>query len=465
MPQPPSRKFPSGKTFPSLLAGAALAVVPAFAQITFTPAFPGLTFVKPVYFGVFPGKEGAFVVLEQHSGHVLIVSEKEAGWGVDTLWSVQVHQNVEMGLLGIAFHPQFKENRRYFVSYDPPEEFSNVVEERLADETLLKDAGGAGKKIFDIEDPYSNHNGGTIAFGPKDGLLYFGTGDGGSFTNDPLGNGQNKDVLLAKMLRVDVDGQDEGLPYAIPADNPFAAGGGRGEVFAYGLRNPFKWSFDPVTGDLWLGDVGYSSMEEVDVIEKGGNYGWKIMEGTQGTPTEGMKPPVFAYGRNDGTAVIGGQVFRGSSTSKYYGSYFFTDYYSKNLWTLSSKSPGATATKIMLAPAGLACLGADRSGRLYACGHTDGVIYRLESQDLQGSTVGVHQARAPRGSAGSGRFTHLSHLSAGQSLPPKAFASASMLEVYSPQGRRVGSLTRERPRVPQDWHSGLFFLVPAGGGE
>jgi glucose/arabinose dehydrogenase len=411
-----------------------LAGTGTFGQIQFKDAFPGVKFAEPVYFGAFPGKPKANVVLEQHKGLALIVYQNGANWVKDTLVKIDVHQSGEMGFLGIAFHPQFAANRKYYVSYDPPGDFFNIVEERIADATGMKDSGTKPRTLFKITDPYSNHNGGSIAFGPKDGLLYFGTGDGGS-GGDPKGNGQNTNVLLAKFLRVDVDRKDEGLEYGIPTDNPYAKGGGLPEIFAIGVRNPWKWSFDPLNGDLWVGDVGQDEIEETDIITLGGNYGWKAMEGPSGTNNGKMILPVHSYTHSVGTAIIGGVVFRGNPASKYYGTYFTTDINTRKFWALKKNGAAlATVEELPTPPTGMSSFGTDAEGRIYMVGLSTGVIYLLDSPDLTpAASIG------DRGGAMTGRYGRSFMSAPGALLDAELFSKSAVLELLRPRTGVSGS--------------------------
>jgi glucose/arabinose dehydrogenase len=433
----------------------------ASAQVKFTDAFPGTRFSRPVYFGPFPGKAKTNVVLEQHAGNVLLVSQKAGGgWAKDTLYHMAVHQANEMGLLGIAFHPKYNENHKYYISYNPPGALYDVVEERLADTTGMKDRGGKGRLLFNITDPFENHNGGTIAFGPKDGYLYYGVGDGGD-QRDPNGNGQNVNAWLAKMHRIDVNPPfDAGLEYHIPADNPFANGGGRKEIFAYGFRNPWKWSFDPVSGDLWVGDVGQDAVEEVDIVTKGGNYGWKIMEGHNGTNNGKMIEPIFTYNHPTGNCVIGGVVFRGNPDSKYYGTYFTADNGTSLVWNLKKNATGdATATSLTPAPTNLSSFGVDADGRIYACGLNNGVIYYLDSPDLVPST-----SLRP-GKSWLGAYDRTFTVRPGERVDARAFARSSVLEIFSPAGNRLGALRRDEARLPANMDAGVYLLKGIKGGR
>lgn len=241
--------------------------------------------------------------------------------------SDRVAEGGEAGLLGIALHPDFEQNGYVFLSFTTPG--GDPFVSRVARYT--RDDASSQSVVIDVEQPFSNHNGGDIAFGP-DGFLYFSLGDGGS-GSDPLGHGQNTNTLLGSILRLDVD-VEQG--YAVPPDNPFVGGGGRSEIFAYGLRNPYRMSFDSETGDLWAGDVGQNAWEEVDLVVKGGNYGWNIKEGSRcfGTDTCAgeLVDPVAEY-RNVGAAsVIGGMVYRGSALPEFRGMFVYNDFYLGMLW-------------------------------------------------------------------------------------------------------------------------------------
>ncbi len=242
--------------------------------------------------------------------------------------SDRVEEGGEAGLLGLALHPDFAQNGYVYLSFTTPggSPFLSRVSR------FTRDDESSEHEIITVTQPYTNHNGGDIAFGP-DGYLYLALGDGGS-GSDPMGNGQNTDALLGKILRLDVN-VEEG--YAIPSDNPFVDGGGRPEIFAYGLRNPWRIAFDRETGDLWAGDVGQNAWEEVDLVRKGGNHGWNAKEGTRcfgadACVSADLVDPVAEY-RNIGVAsVIGGTVYRGSEVPRMSGLYLYSDFYLGTLW-------------------------------------------------------------------------------------------------------------------------------------
>lgn len=241
----------------------------------------------------------------------------------------------ERGLLGLAFHPDFPRDPRIFVDYTDRAGDTVVASYRVGEAGRGATADPAsGTILLRVDQPYANHNGGHLAFGP-DGFLYIGMGDGGS-GGDPEGNGQRRTTLLGKILRIDVDRAAGGRPYAIPADNPFARGGGAPEIWALGVRNPWRFSFDPGTGDLWVGDVGQNAIEEVDVIRAGTpggvNLGWKVTEGdrcfepSEGCDASGFLAPVAVYRHDAGCSVTGGVVARGAATGSLAGHYLFADY-------------------------------------------------------------------------------------------------------------------------------------------
>lgn len=303
----------------------------------------------------------------------------------------RVKSGGEKGLLSVAFHPEFRENGRLFVNYTSSSgglhtvisEFHTGSGGDFADR-------GRERIILEVAQPFSNHNGGQIAFGP-DGYLYIGMGDGGS-GNDPQEHGQNLSTLLAAMLRIDVDKRDGKKAYAIPEDNPFRErAGARPEIWAYGLRNPWRFSFDPVTGRLYAGDVGQSAREEIDVIEGGQNYGWRIMEGTLCTPgirglcnKRGLTLPIIDYGRSEGISVIGGVVYRGHDVPALCGDYLYGDWGSGKIWGLRYGNGKVTGQR-MLIDTDLNISSFDTDGRyeVYVV-DLNGAIYKVESEPRQG---------------------------------------------------------------------------------
>ena len=286
-------------------------------------------------------------------------------------------------MLGLAFDPA---NARHLYVYYSASRPRRTVVSRF---TVTPDGGSVDSAselvILEVEQPYANHNGGQLAFGP-DGHLYIGLGDGGS-AGDPQGNGQDTSTLLGSILRIDVAGSVPGQPYDIPGDNPFAGGGGRGEIWAYGLRNPWRFSFDRETGELWAGDVGQNSWEEIDLIERGGNYGWNVLEGNHcfrpknECDASGKIPPVWEYSLDgEPCSVIGGYVYRGGAIPWLTGAYVYGDFCSGEIFGLRY-SDGEVQEHKRLADAdvGIMSFAEGYDGELYLLSQRAG-IYRLISQ-------------------------------------------------------------------------------------
>ena len=290
----------------------------------------------------------------------------------------------ERGLLGLAFHPRFSSNRRLFVNYTNALGDTRIAEFRASSADVADPA--SERVLLLVRQPFANHNGGGLAFG-DDGMLYAGLGDGGS-GGDPLGNGQQLATLLGKMLRIDVDA---GLPYAVPQDNPYTATpGARPEIWAYGLRNPFRFAFDRTTGDLYIGDVGQSSFEEVDFARSprtgGENYGWNIMEGSacykprSGCNRAGLTLPVYDYDHGEGCSITGGVVYRGCRMPALAGSYFFGDFCTGFVRSLRVVDGVATEPRTwpgLSVIKSISSFGLDADGEIYVVEY-GGSVFKLE---------------------------------------------------------------------------------------
>ncbi len=303
----------------------------------------------------------------------------------------------ELGLLGLAFHPDFENNRYFYTNYT----FDSVISgnttywSRISrftasstnpDTTLLN----TQQILLTLRQPFSNHNGGKIAFGP-DGYLYISFGDGGS-GGDPQGNGQSLTTLLGKILRINVDSAGGGRQYSIPVSNPFYGNtsGYREEIYAYGLRNPWKFSFDLPTNRIWAGDVGQNAYEEIDIIESGKNYGWNKMEGfhcygTCDTTGKGFIRPVWEYSHSLGLSITGGYVYRGSIHPLLYGKYIYADYSFGTVWALTYDGINpATNVQLQDTSFSISSFGVDQNNEIYACRYslTAGAIYKIVNKNV-----------------------------------------------------------------------------------
>jgi glucose/arabinose dehydrogenase len=382
----------------SLVLGT-IGVAPASAalkpnQLTFQRVVGGLS--APL--GVVNAGDGTgrlFVV--QRGGTVRVVAGRTLLPGTFLDVSAKVLSGDERGLLGVAFHPDFATNRRLFIYYTRQGDGALVIS-RLTSNTARTNAPSSSEVVLLVipHPSFANHNGGSMAFGP-DGDLYLGIGDGGS-GGDPDDHAQDTGVLLGKILRIDVDGTGSGPndAYGIPATNPFVGKAGLDEIWAYGVRNPWRLSFDRSTGDLYIADVGQDAWEEVDRQPAGSaggtNYGWNLLEGTHcynasSCPLSGDTLPIAEYSHASGCSIIGGYVYRGPSQHALQGSYVFGDICSGLVWTLPSN--GTTVTQRLDLSISLSSFGESESGELYAVDLGGGVLYRViapEFVDIAAST-------------------------------------------------------------------------------
>ena len=366
---------------------AALAAGPLAAQ-ALEPAFPGLSFTEPVELA--DAGDGRLLVAEK-AGRVVAVTPGAPATSAVALDIRSLVRNVdEQGLIGIALHPDVARNGFLYVHYSGASDGRTVLARytRSAADPAVFDPASA-VVLLEVPQPYANHNGGKVAFGP-DGFLYLALGDGGNM-GDPGNRAQDRALLLGKILRLDVDHPAPPLAYGIPPGNPFAGNttGDREEIYALGFRNPFKFSFDRATGALWVGDVGQAEWEEVDLVENGGNYGWRIREGAHcytpstGCATDGLTDPVFEYDHSGGAcSITGGSVYRGTAIPGLAGDYVFADYCVGDVWALPASGAPVRRT-LAAAGGGVIGIGEDAAGELFVLKQS-GQILRLVSTPTAG---------------------------------------------------------------------------------
>ena len=343
--------------------------------------------------GIATGPPGWLLVQEQ-LGRVVAVELESGATRVVLDIRAQVGIGSERGLLGLALHPDWPENPRAFVHYSDTAGDTVLSEFRATDQPAPLNLDPATERVLlQVDQPYANHNGGQLAFGP-DGYLWFGLGDGGS-GGDPFGNGQNPGTTLGKILRLDVDAEPDGdATYAIPDENPFVDGGGAPEAYLIGLRNPWRFSFDRVTGLLWIADVGQSAFEEINRVDPaaaaGANLGWNVMEAShcyaiEDCSAEGLVLPVTEYGRDGGCSVTGGHVYRGTAIERLAGWYLFSDYCTGFVFGVRSDiaqpaagEPAPAPQRLLLETgANVTSFGEDTDGELYLVDQTSGTLYRI----------------------------------------------------------------------------------------
>jgi glucose/arabinose dehydrogenase len=333
-----------------------------------------------------PGQAGRLYVALQ-SGRVVVLQGRRVLPRPFLDVSSRISSGGERGLLGLAFHPGYARNGRFFVNYTDTRGDTRVVEYRRGADGRARP--GSARVLLTIDQPAANHNGGHLAFGP-DGHLYIATGDGGG-AGDPEGAGQRLDTLLGKLLRIDVDRRPGGRPYAIPRGNPFRAAGQRREIYAYGLRNPWRFSFDRDTGDLWIGDVGQSEREEINFRPAqraaGTNFGWNAFEGRVrypgGGPVRGRAatPPVaeYTHASGDGCSVTGGYVYRGRAVPVLRGRYLYADFCTGKVWSMRAGPRPRDVREITgslgRSLSGVTSFGEGPTGELYVIG--SGSLYRF----------------------------------------------------------------------------------------
>ncbi len=347
-------------------------------------SFPNLIFNQPV--GIVAPRDGTNRLFVIEQAGVVRVFGNSQNVAVSTVFlniSTKVLFGGEQGLLGLAFHPNYAINGYFYVDYVADNPLRTVIARYSVTPNNPNQAlENSELVLLEVNQPFSNHKGGQLAFG-EDGYLYIGLGDGGS-GGDPFGNAQNRSTMLGKILRINIDLTSAGRNYSIPPDNPYSGNalGYKEEIYAYGFRNPWRFSFDSPSGRLWVADVGQNQREEIDLVEKGKNYGWNIMEGTltySSGSQIGLELPVWEYSHTEGIAVIGGYVYHGSSLIGLNSKYIYGDYGSGKIWAL--QYDGATVpVNTLLADTSLniSSFGVDEKNELYFCS-LSGEIYVLKA--------------------------------------------------------------------------------------
>lgn len=381
-----------------LVSPPILAAVESLPNVKAKPAYPDLKFLRPLWLCESPdGSKRIFVA--QQDGKVLILPKERTGKETKMFLDISDRkpwEKNEEGLLGFAFHPKYKSNGKFYICYTQQNPKRSVISEFLVSKENPDEADISSERvILEIPQPDWNHNGGQVSFGP-DGFLYIAVGDG-SAPNDHLQNGQRRGTLLAKILRIDVNSKTGDLPYGIPRNNPFVNDKEfRPETFAWGLRNPWRFSFDRKTGELYCADVGQAKWEEIDLIKKGGNYGWSYREGFHdftNTPPANAKlvDPILEYphtpqlstNHTPGLSVTGGYVYRGKKIPNLRGVYLYGDFLSGTIWGLRAKKGKVITHGVLefqpkgVAPRQIASFGEDADGEVYVLGY-DGTIYEFE---------------------------------------------------------------------------------------
>ncbi|WKZ69136.1 MAG: PQQ-dependent sugar dehydrogenase [Melioribacteraceae bacterium] len=372
----------------SLLISLLLFTTLSFAQLRYVEAFPNLEFAAPVDIQHAGDNSNRLFVLEQE-GRIRVFQNDSLVNSTEVFLDIRdkVLYGGEQGLLGLAFHPNYSENGYFYLDYTRSNPRRTVISRFQVSANNPNQADPNSEFVLlEVEQPYSNHNGGQIVIGP-DGYLYITLGDGGS-GGDPLNSGQDRTTLLGNILRIDVDNPANGLNYGIPDDNPFVGNNEdwREEIYAYGLRNVWRFSFDPITNKLWAADVGQNAYEEINIIESGKNYGWKIMEGfhcydpSTNCDQTGLELPVWEYAHNDpngGQSITGGFVYRGSKANELFGGYVYGDFITGRIWVYFE---GENPTNMLIfnnTGLAISTFGVDQNDELYFASFTNGRIYKF----------------------------------------------------------------------------------------
>ena len=445
------------------------------AQVTIKEAFPNLNFSQIVDIqSVKDGTNRLFVVSQP--GYIYSFENNSSTSNFDTFLDISANtlSGGEKGLLGLAFHPNFSENGYFYVDYTKSDPLRTVISRFYTDPQSLDEVDVTTEKILlEVEQPRGNHNGGQISFGP-DGYLYISFGDGGS-AGDPDNHGQDRTTLLASIIRIDVDSTAENQPYKIPVDNPFVGNneGYKEEIFAYGLRNVWRFSFDSETGELWAADVGQGKLEEIDIIKNGGNYGWRIMEGfdcynpSSDCDQAGLELPIWDYGHSSdgGYSITGGFVYHGNNAGELQNKYIYGDFVTGNIWMLYKEERIVENELIDNTNYQISTFGVDDENELYFADYSNGKIYTFE-----GTPVSVFKKNNNLNFSLQQNYPNPFNPSTTikYSIPNVASSFSSsyvILEVYDLLGREVTTLVNEE-QLPGNYEvrfngrnlsSGIYF--------
>jgi glucose/arabinose dehydrogenase len=372
------------------------------AQTELINAFPNLSFYQPVDIQTpNDGSNRLFVISQQ--GEIFVFDNFSTVTEANVFLDIRslVITGGEQGLLGLAFHPNYNSNGYFYIDYTASNPRRTVISRfSVSVDDPQKADIDSELILLEVEQPYSNHNGGQLSFGP-DGYLYISFGDGGS-GGDPLNNGQNLSTILGSIIRIDVDNPQDGKNYSIPPDNPFNWPGApldyKKEIYAFGLRNVWRFSFDD-SGNLWAADVGQNEWEEVNIIESGGNYGWRVMEGfhcynpSSGCDTTGLILPIHEYGHNSagGYSITGGYVYSGTKAPEYTGRYIYADYITGNIWALQYNGSVQSNVLIKSTDYNISTFGIDEADELYFADYSGGGIYKFNSNATSSSSPLVRE--------------------------------------------------------------------------
>ena len=454
-----------------LLAGCRAPRIQAQSGIQVEAAFPDIRFTRPVDLQAAGDGSNRIFIVEQR-GVIKVLDTDDANPAATVFLDIQNRvrdRGNEEGLLGLAFHPDYVANGFFFVYYtaDSPRR-SVLARYRVSTSDPGRGDRSSETVLLTEAQPASNHNGGQIAFGP-DGYLYVGLGDGGG-ANDQFGHGQIRSTILGAILRIDVNTSGGGRAYGIPADNPYVGNslGYREEIYAYGLRNPWRFSFDADTGRLFTADVGQNAYEEINLIEKGGNYGWNTMEGNhcfrprQGCDRTGLTLPIAEYAHNgQPKSVTGGYVYRGARAPTLTGKYIYADYVDGRIWALAMDGETITNTELTDTRLQIASFGEDEAGELYICAF-DGLLYRFAPTNTSTGAADVPEASAHIVSNHPNPFREETTIRyvLDDSYPID-------LAVYNMQGRRLhsletGMMEAGEYHVRWDGHNGDGHRLAAG---